>query len=76
MNAIKKYLGAVWIIVAVAAIVLLVQSAFTHISSGGKEDINKPMPWIIIITVFTPIAVGLALFGWYCLKGEYDTKNK
>lgn len=76
MNAVKKYLGAVWIIVAVAAIVLLVQSAFMHIRSGGKEDINKPMPWVIIITIFTPIAVGLALFGWYSLKGEYDTRNK
>lgn len=74
MNAIKKYLGIVWIVVAVASIVMLVMSAITNISSHGNNDINKPMPWVIIITIFTPIAVGLALFGWYSLKGEYDTK--
>jgi len=73
MNQVKRFLGIVWMIVAVAAIVLLVLSAGIHISAHGKDDINKPMPWVIIITIFTPIAVGLAMFGWYSLKGEYDT---
>jgi Zn-dependent protease with chaperone function len=72
MNTVKKYLGIIWMLAAVAAIVLLVNAAFTHIGHG-KEDINKPMPWIIIITIFTPIAVGLGLFGWYSLKDEYHT---
>ncbi len=72
MNTIKKYLGIVWIIVAIAAIVFLVQSAIQNINPYGKLDINKPMPWIIIIIIFIPIATGLALFGWYAFKGEYD----
>ena len=71
MNSIKKYLGIVWMVIAFAAIVLLVQSAFAHVNHG-KEDINKPTFWVIIITIFTPIAIGLALFGWYSLKGEYN----
>ena len=72
MNSIKKMLGIVWIVIAVAAIFFLVQSAIHNIKPDGKLDINKPMPWVIIIIIFTPIATGLALFGWYALKGEYE----
>jgi hypothetical protein len=72
VNTIKKYLGIVWIIGAIAAIVFLVQSAIHNIKPDGKLDINKPMPWVIIIVIFMPIAAGLALFGWYAFKGEYD----
>jgi len=75
MNTIKKNLGFIWILLAIVAIGLLLQSAFTHIKPNGKLDINKPMPWMIIIIVFIPIAVGLGLFGWYALKGEYDRKE-
>lgn len=71
MNTIKKYLGFVWIALAIVAILFLVQSATHNIKPDGVLDINKPMPWIIIIIIFTPIATGLALFGWYALKGEY-----
>ena len=43
-----------------------------RVDSTGTKDINKPVPWIIIITIFTPIAIGLMIFGYYSLKGEYD----
>lgn len=72
MNNIKTYLGIAWMIIAPIAIFILVSSAIQNISSGGKGDINKPLPWIIIIAIFTPIAIGLMIFGWYALKGEYD----
>ena len=72
MNSIKKILGIVWIVIAFVAIFFLVQSAIHNIKPDGKLDINKPMPWVIIIIIFTPIATGLALFGWYALKGEYE----
>jgi hypothetical protein len=49
----------------------LIMGAVHNIGNGTK-DINKPIPWIIIITIFTPIAVGLMIFGYYALKGEYD----
>jgi len=75
MNTLKKYLGIAWIILAAAAIIYLVATAVYNIQPDGKLDINKPLPWIIIIVVFTPIAAGLALFGWYALKGEYDRKK-
>jgi hypothetical protein len=59
-------------IIAPVIIYFLVSSAVKHISAGGTNDINQPIPWIIIITVFTPIAIGLMIFGYYAFKGAYD----
>lgn len=75
MNQLKRYLGILWMILGPAAIFFLLQAAFTNIDSAGKADINNPLPWIIIIAVFTPIAIGLTVFGWYCWKGEFN-KNE
>jgi hypothetical protein len=72
MNQLKRMMGIVWMIVAPVVIYFLITGAIHNISSTGTKDINKPIPWIIIITIFTPIAAGLMIFGWYCLKGEYD----
>lgn len=71
MNALKKYLGIIWLILAPLVIYFLVSGAITHIDPNGKKDINNPVIWIIIITIFTPIAIGLMIFGWYAWKGEY-----
>ena len=72
MNAVKKIMGIVWIIIAPVIIYFLITGAVHNINSTGTKDINKPIPWIIIITIFTPIAIGLMIFGYYALKGEYD----
>jgi len=72
MNIIKKYLGIIWLLLAPVVIYFLVYGAVTNIDPAGKKDINNPVIWIIIITIFTPIAIGLMIFGWYALKGEYD----
>ncbi|HRD58343.1 MAG TPA: hypothetical protein PK504_09855 [Ferruginibacter sp.] len=70
MNGIKKSLGFVWMLLAPAIIYILVHGAIVNIGNGTKE-INQPIPWIIIIGIFTPVAVGLFIFGWYCVKGAY-----
>jgi flagellar basal body-associated protein FliL len=72
MNTVKKYLGIAWIILAPLIIYFLVSGAFTHVDPQGKKDINNPVIWIIIITIFTPIAIGLMIFGWYAFRNEYD----
>ncbi|MDF2379877.1 hypothetical protein JMG10_00255 [Nostoc ellipsosporum NOK] len=72
MNALKKALGVLWLIVGPAVIFFLVQGAIEHIDPKGTKDINNPVVWIIIIAIFTPIALGLMIFGWYALRGEYD----
>ena len=72
MNYIKKYLGIIWLLLAPAIIYFLVSGAIENIDPSGKKDINNPIIWIIIIVIFTPIMIGLMIFGWYAWKGEYD----
>jgi hypothetical protein len=72
MNHIKRFLGLVWLVLGPLVIYFLVSGAIANIDPTGTKDINKPIPWIIIIAIFTPIAIGLMIFGFYALKGEYD----
>jgi hypothetical protein len=72
MNLLKRILGLAWMLIGPAVAIILVISAIKNIDLNGKLDINKPLPWIIIIAIFTPIATGLTIFGWYAWKGEYD----
>jgi len=72
MNTIKKILGIAWLLLAPLVIYLLLSHAITHIDPAGKKDINNPIIWIIIIAIFTPVAIGLMIFGWYAFRGEYD----
>ena len=72
MNALKKYLGIVWMLLGPLTIIALLVAAFRNINSDAKGDISNPLPWIIIISIFTPIANGVSSFGWYCWRGEYN----
>lgn len=72
MDQLKRFLGLIWMVLGPIAIALLLWGAINNISPEGSGDINKPLPWIIIIAIFTPIAVGLTVFGWYAWKGEYN----
>ena len=72
MNQLKRFLGLIWMLIGPLLFVLLVWSAYQNINTGGNTEISNPVPWIIIIAIFAPIAVGLIIFGWYCWKGEYN----
>ncbi len=72
MTAFKRYFGLLLLLIAPFVIYELVNGAVAHIDTAGKKDINNPVIWVIIITIFTPIAVGLVIFGWYAFRGEYD----
>ena len=72
MKSIKRYLGLLWLLIGPVVLFLLLKSAYTNIVSGGSGDIHQPIPWIIIISIFTPIAAGLMIFGWYVWKGEFE----
>ena len=74
MNQVKKIMGFVWMLIAPLVIFFLISGAIQNIGNGSK-DINKPIPWIIIITIFTPIAIGLMIFGYYSIKGEYNSEK-
>jgi hypothetical protein len=74
MNSVKKYLGFLWIILALAAgYYLIVNQAIPKFMSPKPED---RIPAIIYAFILTPIIVGgLSIFGYYALKGEYDGEN-
>jgi hypothetical protein len=72
MNAFKRYFGLLFLIIAPFVIYELISGALANIDTAGKKDINNPVIWIIIIAIFTPIAIGLIIFGWYAFRGEYD----
>jgi hypothetical protein len=70
MNAIKKILGVVWIIIGLYAVYyLIVNQAMTLWEKGGENVI----PAVIYTVVLCPMIAGaLGFFGLYCLQGEYN----
>ena len=70
MNTIKRFAGIVWILMGPAAIFYLIKTASEEIAK--KPVIDTKIQWIVFVIVFIPIAIGLMIFGWYALKGEYD----
>lgn len=72
MNAFKKYFGLLFLVLAPLVIYELVSGAIRNIDAQKKEIINSSVNWIVIIAIFTPVAMGLIIFGWYAFRGEYD----
>lgn len=72
MNTLKRYLGILWMLAGPLVFIFLIITAVTHIHSAARGDISNPVPWLIIIVIFTPIAIGISIFGWYCWQGVYD----
>ncbi len=73
MKKLKHILGIPWMLIGPVAIIILLISAIKNVNSGLKGDITNPIPWIIIIMIFIPIAIGFSIFGWYALNGDYDS---
>jgi hypothetical protein len=70
MNKLRKALGILWMLVSPVAIFYLVKTASEEIAK--KPVIETIIQWGVFIGVFIPIALGLVIFGYYALKGEYD----
>jgi purine-cytosine permease-like protein len=70
MNALKKWLGIVWILLGPVAVFYLIVTAAREIAA--KPVIDTKIQWGVFVGVFIPIAIGLMIFGYYCLKGEYS----
>jgi hypothetical protein len=75
MDSLKRLTGFIWIALGLAAVYLMVRQMGTEVAAAtaaNKAVLDTKMFWYIIIPIFTPIMVGLCLFGWYAWKGEYD----
>jgi len=71
MNTLKKWLGIVWIAIGPIAMFWLVKTALSEIEK--KPHIDTRIQWGVFVLVFIPIAIGLVIFGYYAIKGEYDS---
>ena len=69
-SLVKKILGVVWVLLGPVVLFYLVRTAAAEI--GKKPSLDTWVQWGVFIIVFIPIAMGLVLFGYYSIKGEYD----
>jgi hypothetical protein len=74
MNALKKYLGAGWILLAIAIAYYSIEIFGGKLTSGKQDDL---VFGIILFFILLPmIFTGLTIFGWYALTNEYaDTED-
>jgi hypothetical protein len=70
MNTIKKWLGVVWILLGPIAIFYLIKTAAAEIAKDPGT--NTIIQWSVFVIIFIPIAIGIMIFGYYALTGEYD----
>ncbi|TDP61024.1 DUF6814 family protein [Flavobacterium dankookense] len=70
MNALKKYLGIVWMAVAIAIGFYTIQIFGNKLYSDKQEDL---VFGIIVFFILLPMVVtGLTIFGWYAITNEYE----
>jgi hypothetical protein len=53
-----------------AAIFYLIKTASEEITK--KPVLDTKIQWIVFVVIFIHVVIGLMIFGWYALKGEYD----
>ncbi|PWT77472.1 MAG: hypothetical protein C5B59_03820 [Bacteroidetes bacterium] len=70
MNIIRRILGVAWVALGPLAVYYLIKTAAIEIAK--KPVIDTKIQWIVFIVVCIPISIGLVIFGYYALKGEYD----
>lgn len=70
MNAVKKFLGIVWLLLGPISIYYLIKTAASEIAK--KPVIDTKIQWGVFVVIFIPIAIGMMIFGYYALKGEYS----
>jgi hypothetical protein len=74
-NLIKKALGVCWILLAPYAAFAFIQAGIAKMNApGATAAVNTQ--WSILIGIFLPIMVGLAIHGYYSVMGEYDAAEE
>lgn len=63
-------MGLVWLLLGPVAIIYLISMAAAEIKA--RPVIDTKIQWGVFIIVFVPISIGMMIFGYYALKGEYS----
>ncbi len=73
MNTLKRMLGFVWMLLSPVIVGYLFWQAADKIGKAtAATKSNVSLQWSIILIIFIPICIGLLIFGYYSVKGEYD----
>ncbi len=70
MNQIKKLAGIIWLLLGPASIYFIVRAAALEIAV--KRGVDTVIQWGVFVVIFIPIAIGMSIFGYYAIKGEYN----
>jgi hypothetical protein len=70
MNRLRKSLGLLWIAIGPVSIWYLVKTAAAEMAK--KPILDTRIQWVCFIVIFLPIALGMTIFGFYALRGEYS----
>ncbi|CCH52331.1 hypothetical protein BN8_01324 [Fibrisoma limi BUZ 3] len=73
MNALKKYLGVVWILLGLYVGYDRITDSLTKISSDKLED--RVFGYVVLLVLVPIVVGGLILFGKYALDGEYTDEG-
>jgi Na+/proline symporter len=69
MNALKKYLGIVWMVLALIVAYYCIQVFGDKLISNNQDDLV--FGGIVFFILLPMIVVGLFLFGYYAFTNEY-----
>jgi hypothetical protein len=70
MNQIKKLAGIIWLLLGPTSIYFIVRAVAHEIAT--KPGIDTVIQWGVFVVIFIPIAIGMSIFGFYAIKGEYN----
>jgi len=73
LDPLKKVLGIIWILLGPVALYYLIKTAIAEIAL--KPTPGTRIQWSAFVIITIPIAVGLVIFGYYALKGEYRSEG-
>jgi hypothetical protein len=71
MNTLKRFAGIIWMALGPVSMFYLLKTAAEEISR--KPLLDTKIQWSVFVIIFLPIAAGMVVFGFYALRGEYDS---
>jgi hypothetical protein len=71
MDKIKRIIGLLWMALGPLSIYYLIKTALAEIAK--KPLVETKIQWVAFVIIMIPIAVGIVIFGYYALRGEYES---